>query len=88
MSEAVASWVACKPCKAIFTADYHILAGNEATVASCIPESYTVPSMFCVNLRFISAKMQENCNTCVDSLYYDVVNTCYRSGVGFIREAR
>ena len=41
-------------CKAIFTADDHISAGKEATVAPCIPESYN--SMFCANLRFISTE--------------------------------
>ena len=33
-----------------------------ATVDSRIPELYTVPFMFCVNLRFISTEIQENCN--------------------------
>ena len=48
--------ISLQPCKAIFTADDHISAGKEATVASRIPESYTVPFMFCVNLRFISTE--------------------------------
>ena len=70
MNEVVASWVACK---AIFIADDHISAGKEATVASRIPKSYTVPFMFYVNLRFISTKIQENCDACVDSLYQAIL---------------
>ena len=42
-----------------FIADDHISAGKEATVASRIPESYTVPSMFYVNYGLFQRKYKK-----------------------------